>query len=105
MQPGGRLGITQPRRPDVRDAVTALVRQADAWRPGQVNAHAVRCTQARPFADQHDDDLRPQQFTDFVAHGDAALLDDCQRRQRPRFGSKLQMQRCQERRGILRDRV
>jgi len=71
----------QSLRPDVGYAVTRLISQAGSGLAGQVRTQTVGRGQTRPFANQYDEQSRPERIANRVADGNPPLLHDADRSQ------------------------
>src|SRR5690606_14408348 len=75
---------------DVGDAVALGVVAADLWRPGEVEAQAVRRAEAGAFAQQDHRHARLESLADLVSNnGHTALFDEADRAQRPAFAAAV----------------
>src|SRR5690606_39011542 len=74
---------------DVGDAVALGVVAADLWRPGEVEAQAVRRAEAGAFAQQDHRHTRLESLADLVSNGHTALFDEADRAQRPAFAAAV----------------
>ena len=99
------LVVTQAGGPHIRNAIAALVGQANLRRPRQIQAHAVRGAEPGALADQYQHHLRAQQLPHFISERDPALAHDRTWRQRPcvRIALKAQHQALQHRCGVFFD--